>query len=148
MRLKYLTILVFFIVQTSIDASGNENYPECLETSEGCASTTDSPTPGSPADSSRQDYCQIAASVLFFNHVQPFLPVCCLIILTWRLIWFHHLTGLIISIIANHQFVMSFYCTATQWPILPGHIFFLTLLAPRYFVCRPDCMKTQKRLKI
>ena len=56
MRLKYLTILVFFIVQTSIDAY--EPYPECLETSEGCAPTTDSPTPDSPADSSRQDYCE------------------------------------------------------------------------------------------
>jgi len=42
-----------------------------------------------------------------------------------KLTWVYHLVGLIISIIANHQFVMSFYCTATQWPILPGHIFFL-----------------------
>jgi len=60
MRYKHLTVLVFFIVQTSIDAS--EPNPDCLETSEGCP--TDSPTTAAPplciigCDSLTVSYCK------------------------------------------------------------------------------------------
>ena len=53
MRLKYLTILVFSIVQTCSYAY--EAYPDCLETSEGCA--PDSPTTDLPADSRSEGFC-------------------------------------------------------------------------------------------
>lgn len=53
MRLKYLTILVFSIVQTCSYAY--EAYPDCLETSEGCA--PDSPTTDLPADSWSESFC-------------------------------------------------------------------------------------------
>ena len=88
MRFKYLTVLVFFIGQPSINASGNESYPECLETSEGCAPTTDSPTTDSPVNSWIRFYCGEDLQLPLFEAPSMLIPLMVHIPHVWGLVVF------------------------------------------------------------